>query len=47
MCQFLDIRDFGLDDSYILNKDLDKDSVSGVELNQIFRTIFFEHKKKP
>ena len=28
MCQFLNIKDFGPDDLYILNKDLEKDSVT-------------------
>ena len=32
MCQFLNIKDFGPNDLYILNKDLDKDSVTEKEL---------------
>ena len=47
MCRFLSIKDFGQDGDYILNKDIDEDSVTERELNEIFRTIFKEHKKKP
>ena len=47
MCQFLNIKDFGLNDLYILNKDLEKDSVTLIDLNQIFKDIIKEHRRSP
>ena len=47
MCQFLDIKDFGPNDIFILNNDLGKDSVTQKELKGMFHVIFNEHKSKP
>ena len=47
MCQFLNIKDFGPNDLYILNKDLDTDSVTLNELNRIMQAIIKEHRSKP
>ena len=47
MCQFLNIKDFGLNDLYILNKDLEKDSVTLNELNQVVKDITKEHRRSP
>ena len=47
MCQFLNIKDFGPDDLYILNKDLEKDSVTLNELNQVVKAITKVHRSNP
>ena len=47
MCQFLNIEDFGEDDCYILNKDLQKDSVNLKEVNNILRTLTKAHRDRP
>ena len=47
MCQFLNIENFGKDDSYILNKGLEKDSVTQKEVNVILRTLTKEHRDRP
>ena len=47
MCQFLDIKDFGHNDSFIINNDLDKDSISAKELDCLFSEIKKQLFKNP
>ena len=48
MCEFIKIKDFGPNDKYIINKDLEEDrSVTIKELSEIIKCIFKEHRSKP
>ena len=47
MCQFLGIEDFGPEDKYVLNKDIDNDSATLAVLKEINQAIFKEHRTKP